>query len=78
MISWIWVRVEGGRRPVASGTGVSWGWEPYWGLVQSWGGVLGSPTGVVLEYIKGLGDISGHGDVNCVVAIVPVDFHGEV
>jgi hypothetical protein len=78
MISWIRVRVEGGRRSVASGAGVSWGWDPYWGLVQAWGGVLGSPKGVVLESVKGFGDISGHGNLNCVVVIVPVNFRGEV
>jgi hypothetical protein len=48
------------------------------GFGPSVGGMLGSPTGVVLESVKGLGDISGHGNVNCVVVIVPVDCHGEV
>jgi hypothetical protein len=48
------------------------------GFGPSVGGMLGLPTGVVLESVKGLGDISRHGNVNCVVAIVPVDCHGEV
>jgi hypothetical protein len=48
------------------------------GFGPSLGGMLGSPTGVVLEPVKGLGDIYGHGNVNCVVVIVPVDGHGEV
>jgi hypothetical protein len=48
------------------------------GFGPSVGGMLGSPTGVVLESVKGLGDISGHGNVNCVVVIVPVNCHCEV
>jgi hypothetical protein len=48
------------------------------GCGPSVGGMLGSPTGVVLEPVKGISDIAGHGNVNCVVVIVPFDCHGEV
>jgi hypothetical protein len=37
------------------------------GFGPSVGGMLGSPVGAVLEPVEGLGDISGHRNVNFLV-----------
>jgi hypothetical protein len=37
--------------------------------------ILGSPEGVLLESVKGLGNMSWHGDVNGSVGVVPIDGH---
>jgi hypothetical protein len=44
----------------------------------SMGGILGSPEGVVLEPVESLGDISGHGNVDGFVVIIPVNSHSKV
>jgi hypothetical protein len=41
-------------------------------------GMMGSPEGVVLESVEGLGNISWYGDVNGSVGVFPTDGHGEV
>jgi hypothetical protein len=42
------------------------------------GGMPGSPKGVMLESVEGLGDIPWHGDVNGSVGVVRTNGHCEV